>query len=180
MPGYVPDPQVKATQARKKGGERMEKRAKHVYESKTTQIQILMPRHINGYNRLFGGKLVEWIDVVAAVTARRHSGCNVTTASIDNLQFQSGAYANSTIVIEGQLTWVGRTSMEVRVDTFVEELDGKKTHINRAYLIMVALDENENPTQVPGLLCDTEEEKEEFEAGKRRASLRKERRRKNY
>ena len=49
----------------------------------------------------------------------------------------------------------------------------KKTHINRAYLIMVALDENENPTQVPGLLCDTEEEKEEFEAGKRRASLRK-------
>lgn len=73
MPEYVPDPQVKATQARKKGGERMEKRAKHVYESKTTQIQILMPRHINGYNRLFGGKLVEWIDVVAAVTARRHS-----------------------------------------------------------------------------------------------------------
>ena len=66
------------------------------------------------------------------------------------------------------------------LDTFVEELDGKKTHINRAYLIMVALDENENPTQVPGLLCDTEEEKEEFEAGKRRASLRKERRRKNY
>ena len=158
----------------------MEKRAKHVYESKTTQIQILMPRHINGYNRLFGGKLVEWIDVVAAVTARRQSGCNVTTASIDNLQFQSGAYAHSTIGIEGQLTWVGRTSMEVRVDTFVEELDGKKTHINRAYLIMVALDENENPTQVPGLLCDTEEEKEEFEAGKRRASLRKERRRKNY
>ena len=81
----------------------MERKAKHVYESKTTQIQILMPRHINGYNRLFGGKLVEWIDVVAAVTARRHSGCNVTTACIDNLQFQSGAHANNTIVIEGQL-----------------------------------------------------------------------------
>lgn len=60
----------------------MERKAKHVYESKTTQIQILMPRHINGYNRLFGGKLVEWIDVVAAVTARRHSGCNVTTAAL--------------------------------------------------------------------------------------------------
>ena len=45
----------------------MQKKAKHVYESKTTQIQILMPRHINGYNRLFGGQLVEWIDVVAAV-----------------------------------------------------------------------------------------------------------------
>ncbi|MDD3193660.1 MAG: acyl-CoA thioesterase [Oscillospiraceae bacterium] len=154
--------------------------AKHVFESKTTQIQILMPEHINGYNRLFGGKLVEWIDVVAAVAARRHSGCNVTTACIDNLQFQSGAYVNSTIVIEGQLTWVGRTSMEVRVDTFVEELDGCKSHINRAYLIMVALDEEENPAQVPGLLCDTEEEKAEFESGVLRAGLRKERRRKKF
>lgn len=157
-----------------------EKKAKRVSESKTTQIQILMPKHINGYNRLFGGKLVEWIDVVAAVTARRHSGCNVTTACIDNLQFQSGAYVNSTIVIEGQLTWVGHTSMEVRVDTFVEDLDGKKVHINRAYLIMVALDEKENPASVPALICESEEEKAEFEAGSMRAKLRKERRQKKY
>ncbi len=154
--------------------------AKRVSDSKTTQIQILMPEHINGYNRLFGGKLVEWIDVVAAVTARRHSGRNVTTACIDNLQFQSGAYVNSTIVIEGQLTWVGRTSMEVRVDTYVEELAGRKIHINRAYLIMVALDEKENPAQVPALICETEEEKAEFEAGAKRAQLRKERRKKRY
>lgn len=154
--------------------------AKRVSDSKTTQIQILMPEHINGYNRLFGGKLVEWIDVVAAVTARRHSGRNVTTACIDNLQFQSGAYVNSTIVIEGQLTWVGRISMEVRVDTYVEELAGRKIHINRAYLIMVALDEKENPAQVPALICESEEEKAEFEAGAKRAQLRKERRKKRY
>ncbi len=117
---------------------------------------------------------------MAAVAARRHSGCNVTTACIDNLQFQSGAYVNSTIVIEGQLTWVGHTSMEVRVDTFVENLDGKKIHINRAYLIMVALDEEERPTQVPALLCDSDEEKAEFEAGAMRARLRRERRQKKY
>ena len=60
--------------------------AKHVSDSKTEQIQILMPEHINGYKRLFGGKLVEWIDIVAAVVARRHSNKNVTTVSIDNLQ----------------------------------------------------------------------------------------------
>ena len=63
----------------------MERIMKKVSDSRTEQIQILMPAHINGYKRLFGGKLVEWIDVVAAVVARRHSGCNVTTASIDNL-----------------------------------------------------------------------------------------------
>ena len=64
---------------------------KKVSDSKTEQIQILMPEHINGFNRLFGGKLMEWIDVVAAVVARRHSGCNVTTASVDNLQFKAAA-----------------------------------------------------------------------------------------
>ncbi len=154
--------------------------AKRVAASKTTQIQILMPEHINGYNRLFGGKLMEWIDVVAAVAARRHSGCNVTTACIDNLVFKDGAHVNSTIVLEGQLTYVGTTSMEVRVDTFVERLNGEKKHINRAYLIMVALDEHERPTPVPRLICDTDEEREEYRAGELRAKLRKQRRTEHF
>lgn len=154
--------------------------AKPVRASRTEQIQILMPEHINGYRRLFGGRLVEWIDVVAAVTARRHSGCNVTTVAIDNLQFQAPAYVNSTVVLVGQITYVGRTSMEVRVDTFVEELDGTQTEINRAYLVMVALDEKEQPTPVPGLICETDEERAEWEAGLRRSELRRQRAKERY
>lgn len=154
--------------------------AKPVRASRTEQIQILMPEHINGYRRLFGGRLVEWIDVVAAVTARRHSHRNVTTVAIDNLQFHAPAYDNSTIVLVGQITCVGRTSMEVRVDTFVEELDGTQTKINRAYLVMVALDEHERPTCVPGLICETEEERAEWEAGQRRRALRKQRTAEQY
>ena len=92
-------------------------RPKRVQDSRTEQIQILMPEHINGAGRLFGGKLVEWIDVVAGVVARRHSGSNVITAAIDNLQFKEGAYVNNTLVLVGRVTHVGRTSMEVRVDT---------------------------------------------------------------
>ena len=61
------------------------------------QVQILMPSHINGSDRLFGGQLVEWIDVVASVVARRHCGHNVTTAAIDNLQFKAGAFINNTL-----------------------------------------------------------------------------------
>lgn len=91
--------------------------AKRVADSRTEQIQILMPEHINGAGRLFGGKLVEWIDVVAGVVARRHSGRNVTTAAIDNLQFKAAAYVNDTLVLVGRVTLVGRTSREVRVDT---------------------------------------------------------------
>lgn len=150
--------------------------SKRVCESKTEQIQILMPEHINGYNRLFGGKLVEWIDVVAAVVARRHSNCNVTTVTIDNLQFKAPAYVNSTVVLIGRITYVGNTSMEVRVDTYTEYLSGEQKLVNTAYLVMVALDENEQPAQVPGLVLETEEEKLEWEAGKRRRELRKQRR----
>lgn len=153
---------------------------KKVSDSKTEQIQILMPEHINGFNRLFGGKLMEWIDVVAAVVARRHSGCNVTTASVDNLQFKAAAYINSTIFLSGQITCVGNTSMEVRVTTYVEKLDGTRHMINRAYLVLVALDENDHPVNVPGIILETDEERVEWEAGEKRRELRKQRRLEAY
>lgn len=146
-----------------------------VSDSRVEQVHMLMYEHMNGYRRLFGGKLMEWIDVVAGVVARRHSGCNVTTASIDRLEFIAPAYIGDTIVLEGIITYVGRTSMEVRVDTYVEKLSGAKERINRAYLVMVALDSEDRPTQVPGLELITGDEKEEFEAGKRRKALRSQR-----
>ena len=158
----------------------MELQAKTVAQSRTEQIQILMPEHINGYSRLFGGKLMEWIDVVAGVVARRHSGREVTTAAIDNLQFKAAAHIDSTVVLIGRITYVGRTSMEVRVDAFVEELDGRRQMINRAYLVMVALDEHEQPTPVPPLILESEEDRTEWEAGVRRRNLRRERRAENY
>ncbi len=154
--------------------------AKYVKDSYTEQIQILNQSSINGYNRLFGGQLMEWIDVVAAIVARRHSGKNVTTAAIDNLQFQGPAYANDSILLTGTLTHVGRTSMEVCVKTYVESLNGDRHIINTAYIVMVALDENEHPTEVPGLICVTPEEKEEWEAGEMRQLLRKQRRQERF
>lgn len=158
----------------------MEEQAKTVSASRTEQIQILMPQHINGYKRLFGGVLMEWIDVVAGVVARRHSNSEVTTASVDNLQFKSPAYVNSTIILIGKITFVGTTSMEVRVETFVESLSGERKLVNRAYVVMVALDENEQPQKVPRIIPETAEEKAEYEAGKRRHALRKQRRMENF
>jgi acyl-CoA hydrolase len=154
--------------------------AKRVKDSITEQIQVLMPIHINGQDRLFGGQLVEWIDVVASVVARRHSGCNVTTAAIDNLQFKAGAFINNTLVLIGKITYVGKTSMEVRVDTYVEDLAGMRKVVNRAYLVLVALDKNGKPAEVPRLIVETESEKAEWEAGARRRALREERRREGY
>ena len=150
---------------------------KYVRDSYTEQVQILSQSSLNGYKRLFGGRLMEWIDVVAGVVARRHSNCNVTTASVDNLRFEGPAYGNDTIVLCGYITYTGKTSMEVCVRTYVEELSGNKRLINVAYLVMVALDENERPVEVPRLVLATDEEKREWEAARDRYNYRKERRR---
>ena len=149
---------------------------KYPRESGTEQVQILSQGTLNGYQRLFGGKLMEWIDVVAAVTARRHCGKNVTTAAVDSLEFTDAAHANDTLVLEGYITYTGRTSMEVCVKTYIEYLNGERKLINKAYLIMVALDENEKPAPVPELICETDEEKREFLEGQYRSQLRKQRR----
>ncbi|WP_411676989.1 acyl-CoA thioesterase [Caproicibacter sp.] len=154
--------------------------AKHVSDSVTEQIQPVFYSHLNSQKRLFGGELVSWIDIVAGAVARRHSARNVTTAEIDSLQFKSPVYANNVVVLHGRMTYVGRTSMEVRVDSYVEELSGERKLVNTAYLVLVALDENGRPTPVPGLICDTPEEKADWEAGKRRRDLRKQRRLESY
>ena len=148
---------------------------KHVRDSRTEQVQILTQKELNGYGRLFGGRLMEWIDIVAAVTARRHCGKNVTTAMVDSLEFAAPAYANDTIVLVGTVVYTGTTSMEICVKTYVEKLDGQRKLINRASLIMVALDENERPTKIPPLVCETEEEEREFLEGCHRAQMRKKR-----
>ena len=142
--------------------------AKKVSESQTEQVQIIMSGDTNGSGRLFGGRLVEWIDVVAAVVARRHSGCEVTTVSIDNLNFKAPAHINETIVLIGCVTYTGRTSIEVRVDTFVENLGGKRSMVNRAYVVMVALDENEKPSPVPSLILENDDQRNEWKAGEKR------------
>lgn len=147
-------------------------RGRPVAYSRTEQVQILMLDTMNGYNRLFGGRLMEWIDVVAAVVARRHSGRNVTTACVDTLRFDAAAHANDTVILSGCITHAGSTSMEICVRTFVEELDGARRQINKAYLVLVALDENERPTRVPPVIPETDEERREYAEAQKRRELR--------
>ena len=115
--------------------------------------------------------------MVAEDKARRHSGKNVTTAAVDSLEFKAAAYANDTVVLVGTVTYTGNTSMEICVKTYVESLDGTRQLINKAFVLMVALDADERPTRVPPLLPETDEEKAEWEEGKERSAARKARRR---
>ena len=149
--------------------------SKTVDDSRVETVHIVRPNHLNGANRLFGGILMQWIDEVAGIVAKRHSMSNVTTASVDNLTFLHGAYQNDMIVIKGKVTWVGTSSMEVCVDTYVETLAGERDRINNAHFMMVALDENNNPVPVPKLILQTEEERLAWEHGEERRRIRNQR-----
>ena len=150
--------------------------AKTVDDSRVETVHIVRPNHLNGANRLFGGILMQWIDEVAGIVAKRHAMGNVTTASIDNLTFLHGAYQNDMIVIKGKMTWVGSSSMEVCVDTYVENLSGERHRINNAHFMMVALDENDRPVKVPRLILQTEDEHLAWAHGEERRRIRNQRR----
>ena len=141
---------------------------------KTTTVQIVMPQHCNGYSkpRLFGGQIMAWIDVVGAVAARRYTQQAVTTVCIDNLTFLQPAYLNDTVVQEAVVTWTGHTSLEVRVDSMVERLDGSRELINRAYVVFVALDDEDKPVAIPPFVPETTEEKQEYAAAEERRRIR--------
>lgn len=153
---------------------------KKIEDSLTEQQYLICPAHINHYGRLFGGQLLKWIDELAGIVAIRHCGCTVTTAAIDNLQFHAPAYTGDMIVLRGCVTSVGRTSMEVQVDTYRESLDGQREMINRAFIEMVAIDCKGQPTQVPDLAIETEEQKQQWDAAQKRRQLRKQRRQEGF
>ena len=153
----------------------MDTEAKTVSESLVETVHIVRPNHLNGANRLFGGILMQWIDEVAAIVAKRHCNGNVTTASVDNLTFLHGAYNNDMVVIKGKMTWVGNSSMEVCVDTYVENRHGERHRINNAHFILIALDDHNKPVRVPRLILQTEDEHLAGEHGEERQWIRVER-----
>ena len=151
---------------------------KNVEDSFTELTRVVNYDDINFEGRLFGGKLMSWIDEVAGTVALRHSGNPVATASIDNMQFKQGALLGDVIVMRGKITHVGRTSMEVRVDTYVEDVQTGMRHVlNRAYLTEVCIDHDGTPCIVPyGLNIKTENDKAEWEGAIKRRELRKQHR----
>ena len=158
----------------------MERESKRISDSKMEHIYQVRPEHLNPAGRLFGGKLTEWIDAIAAFVAMRHSGGAVTTASVENLRFIRGAYQNDLLALTARITYVGTSSMEVRVDTYIEDFQGMRKPINRAYLILVAVDSNGIPRQVPSILLETESERAEWEAAKKRKELRIQRKKEGF
>ena len=127
---------------------------KRVSDSIVEIAHIVRPTDLNSAKRLFGGTLMAWIDEAAVIVAKRHANMNVTTASVDNLNFLRTAHMRDVIVIIGRITYVGKTSMEVKVESFVEHITGERELVNKAYITMVGIDENWNGMNVDSVLKD--------------------------
>ncbi|MCI7218411.1 MAG: acyl-CoA thioesterase [Parafannyhessea umbonata] len=145
--------------------------------SRTRATHTVVHGDMNGENRLFGGRLMEWIDEAAGIAARRHCGGSVTTACVDSLVFKNPAYLNEIVVIDAYVTYVGKTSLEVRVDSYVEDVaTGERKQINVAYLTEVCVGEDERPRRIPfGLKLDTDEQRNEWHMAQIRKMIRRER-----
>ncbi len=134
---------------------------------------MVLPSHANAIQSLFGGTLVGWIDIAAAISAQRYSNRICVTASIDTLVFLSPILVGETVTIKAKVIHTGTTSMIIEVDvTSNSPFERKNRHCVTAYLSMVALDDKRKPTPVPQLKLRTKAEKKAFHfAAERRKFL---------
>jgi len=132
----------------------------------------VLPVHTNALGTIFGGQIMAWVDIAAAIAAQKHSRRTVVTASIDALHFLAPVKLGHFVHLKAQVNYCGRTSMEVGVHVDSENpLTGEITHCSTAYTTFVALNEHGKPVPVPQILPTTPEEKRRFDAAvKRRES----------
>jgi len=134
--------------------------------------QIVMPMHTNGVaGVMFGGIMMQWIDVCAGVAAMRHAAGGVLTASIDRLDFLSPVRVGEIVVLQAKVNCTSRTSMEVGCRVETEDMrSGQRRYVTKAYLTFVAVDEHGRPRPVPALeLATPDDERRHREALTRRA-----------
>lgn len=141
-------------------------------QSFTINTEVVLPNDTNHVGNLFGGKLMQWVDITAAIAAQRHCGRVVVTAAINHVSFDNPIKQNSVVTLEAKVTRAFTSSMEVWVDVWVENpVTGEKTKCNEAILTFVAIDQNGAPLPVPVLTAETDIEKSRFESALRRRQL---------
>jgi acyl-CoA hydrolase len=153
----------------------MMKKGKTPRESEVEMREMVMPNQTNPQNTVFGGVVMSWIDVAAAMVAARHSNKPVVTVHIDDIDFIAPIKVGHHVVIKASLNYVGRTSMVVGVKVIAENpYSGESRTTLKAYLTFVALDEFSKPIEVPALIPETEEEIRRYENAKDRVLAKKE------
>ena len=140
--------------------------------------EMVLPPDTNYHGTVFGGRILQWVDIAGAISAQRHSKCKVVTASIDAMHFMIPIRLGDTVIIQASVNYVHRSSMEVgvRVEREPPSCDVRE-HAATAYLTFVSVDEQGRPVPVPRLITESEAEMRRFEDAQTRRQSRLETRR---
>jgi len=142
---------------------------KSIRASHISIAQLMQPEHANNLGNVHGGWIMKLVDEAGALACMRHAQRRVVTVAIDSMVFRQPIRIGDLIILNAELTYTGRTSMEAEVQVQAENpITGERTHTNTAYLVYVALDDNGSPISVPPLKAETEEEKQKMEQANER------------
>jgi acyl-CoA hydrolase len=135
--------------------------------------EMVLPNDTNTLHNLMGGRLMHWMDIVAAIAAQKHCNRIVVTASADNISFKEPINLGNVVTLRSQVTRAFNSSMEVFIEVTAEDIPAsKKIMTHRAFFTFVAVDQNGKPIEIPQLVPETAEEIELFEGALRRRQLR--------
>ena len=141
--------------------------------SVTEMTEYVLPQHANIHGSVFGGQIMAWIDLAAAVCAQRHAGRLCVTASVDDLVFQRPVRVGQVVLVRASVTATFRSSMEIEVAVWGEDtLSGDRWPTVACHTTFVAVAEDGRPAPVPPLLLETEEDKAAHAAAERRRAAR--------
>ena len=142
---------------------------KTIHSSRVTISQLMHPEHANLLGNIHGGWIMKLVDEAGALACMRHAQRKVVTVAIDSMTFRQPIRIGDLIIINAEVSYVGRTSLEAEVQVLAENpITGERTHTNAAYLVYVALDDEGRPTSVPGLIAETDDERRRMEKAKAR------------
>lgn len=146
---------------------------KHVADSRVEMVEIVMPNDANPLGTIFGGRIMQLLDIAASIAAGRHARMPVVTVSLDSLKFDRPIRVGQAVVLHAWINWTGRSSMEVQVEVFSEDLEtGERARTSTAYVTFVAVDAEGRPRPIPPLIPLTPEEERRFRAGEQRRQRR--------
>jgi len=142
---------------------------KTVRESQVETIEIVFPNDANPHGNIFGGRVMQFIDIVGSVSAMKHARRAVVTASMDQLDFKSPVHVGEILVLHASVNYVGHTSMEVGVKVMAENpLTGERRQTSTAYLTYVAVDDNGQPVEMEPIVPETSDEKRRYKEAQAR------------
>jgi acyl-CoA hydrolase len=143
-----------------------------VSETIAISTEMVLPNDTNPVGNLFGGRLMQWMDIIASIAAHRHCRRVVTTASVNNIAFNKPIKFASIVTLEAKVSRAFNTSMEVFIDVWVEDpTNGEKVKCNEAIYTFVAIDQNGSPLPVPQVIPETDLEKDRYDGALRRRQL---------